>query len=349
MSLREWKKLAESKTKAGKMKNQLYNQITAEKIKSKTSDAAITKSFRLDEIIEGLKGKPQKKVPRIRQIKREDGGIDYAPEVDPYEDMDVEGLLNLEDYVPPQPEKQISPKPPEYQKYPKYQMDPSYWELDPEEPPAYEDLSIAEDKKAIAAPPDDDDDDDDDDDNDDDDEGSGSVGEANKILNHLDLPNYDDVQMRLDQPEMTATKQRNYLDKVVKDAEMRRRQVIAFKSDATKKFKKGIINAAERDRIHQNSDKFRLEINDYIKTYKFKSKSYKGYGITKRQLGRGVYFFNDAKELINKLTLIIGEMEAGNTSIQMRNMGVSILDALLKSKSINKAQYQKLVKKYFKV
>ena len=342
MSLREWKKLAESKTKAGKMKNQLYNQITAERVKSKTSDAAITKSFRLDEIIEGLKGKPA--APRVRKrvpVKIE-GGIDYAPEVDPYEDMDVEGLLNLEDYVPPQPEKQIAPKPPEYQKYPKYQMDPSYWELDPEEPPAYEDLSIAEDKKAIEAPPDDDDDDD---------EGSGSVGEANKILNHLDLPNYDDVQMRLDQPEMTATKQRNYLDKVVKDAEMRRRQVIAFKSDATKKFKKGIINAAERDRIHQNSDKFRLKLNDYIKQYRFKSKSHKGYGMQKGRgvNGAGAYFYNDAKELLEKLTLIIGEMEAGNTSIQMRNTGQSILDALLKSKSINKAQYQKLVKKYFKV
>jgi len=42
-------------------------------------------------------------------------------------------------------------------------------------------------------------------------------------------------------------------------------------------------------------------------------------------------------------------MEAGNTSIQMRNTGQSILDALLKSKFINKGQYQKLVKKYFKV
>ena len=61
MSLREWKELAQSKTKVGKMKNQLYDQITAEEIKSKTSDAAITKSFRLNEIIEGLKGKPQKK------------------------------------------------------------------------------------------------------------------------------------------------------------------------------------------------------------------------------------------------------------------------------------------------
>ena len=156
MSLREWKELAQSKTKVGKMKNQLYDQITAEKIKSKTSDAAITKSFRLDEIIEGLKGKPQKKGPRIRQIKREDGGIDYAPEVDPYEDMDAEGLLNLEDYVPPQGEKQIAPKPP------KYQIDPSLWQIDPgmsptEPPPAYDDLSIAmgpDEPLAIEAPSD---------------------------------------------------------------------------------------------------------------------------------------------------------------------------------------------------
>jgi len=45
----------------------------------------------------------------------EEEGIAYAPEVDPYEYMDVEGLLNLEYYVPPQGEKQIAPKPPEYQ------------------------------------------------------------------------------------------------------------------------------------------------------------------------------------------------------------------------------------------
>jgi len=99
MSLKRWKELAECKVKAGKMKKQLYNQITAERVKSKTSDAAITKSFRLDEIIEGLKGKPagprvRKRGPRIRPGEKE--GIDYAPEVDLYEDMGVEGLLNLE-------------------------------------------------------------------------------------------------------------------------------------------------------------------------------------------------------------------------------------------------------------
>jgi len=63
----------------------------------------------------------RKRGPRIRPGEEE--GIDYAPKVDPYEDMDVERLLNLEDYLPPQGEKQIAPKPPEYQKF---QMDPSY-------------------------------------------------------------------------------------------------------------------------------------------------------------------------------------------------------------------------------
>ena len=94
------------------------------------------------------------------------------------------------------------------------------------------------------------------------------------------------VELRLGETEMTATKQRNYLDKVIKDAEKRRRQVTAFKSDAPKKLK-GEIDAAERDRIHQNSDKFRFELNDYIKQYRFKSKSIKGSGTKRgRQLGR---------------------------------------------------------------
>ena len=35
ISLSKWKELSDSKTKVGKMKNQLYDQITAEKIKKK--------------------------------------------------------------------------------------------------------------------------------------------------------------------------------------------------------------------------------------------------------------------------------------------------------------------------
>ena len=342
MSLSKWKELAQKRTETGKMKNQLYDEITEEKIKSKTSDQRITKSFTLDEIIEGLKAQKPKNRPQIRicPAGKAEEEIDYAPEVDPYEDMDVEGLLDLEDYVAPQTEKQIA-KMPEGPP-PKYEMDPSFWNLEgdesfPEEPPEYS--AIEEEPSAIEAPREEF-------------EGEEDEREANKILDHLDLPNYDDVELRLAQPEMTATKQRNYLDKVIKDAERRRRQVIVFKANATKKFTKGEIDAAERDRIHQNSDRYRLELNDYIKQYRYKSKSTKGYG-TKRgrgaSTGRGVYFYNDAKELLEKLTLIIGEMVAGNTSVKMRNMGQTILDTLLRAKHINKSQYQKLVKKYFRV
>jgi len=121
-----------------------------------------------------------------------------------------------------------------------------------------------------------------------------------------------------------------------------------MKSHGTKQFKKGLIDGAERDKIHGNSDKFRGELNDYIKQYSFKNKSIKGCE-TKRQLGREVYFYNDAKELLQKLTLIIGEMEAANNSIEMRNTSQSILDTLLRPKAMNKGQYQKLVQKYIRV
>ena len=117
---------SETDWKTGRMKNQLYDEITEEKIKSKTSDQRITKSFRLDEIIDGLKAQKPKNRPQMR-IRPAPAGkadeIDYAPEVDPYEDMDVEGLLDLQDYVAPQAEKQIA-KMPEGPP-PKYEMDPS--------------------------------------------------------------------------------------------------------------------------------------------------------------------------------------------------------------------------------
>ena len=58
-------------------------------------------------------------------------------------------------------------------------------------------------------------------------------------------------------------------------------------------------------------------------------------------------FFNNLKTLFKKLELIIGEIMAGNTSIKMRNMGVLILDTLLRTSVINNAQHSKLYKQYF--
>ena len=82
---------------------------------------------------------------------------------------------------------------------------------------------------------------------------------------------------------MTVTLKRNYLKKVIKDANMRRRQVVAMKSDATKKFYKGLITEELRNLAHNRSDELQKDIKDYIKYSKFKSKTIKGYGFLMMQ------------------------------------------------------------------
>ena len=150
--------------------------------------------------------------------------------------------------------------------------------------------------------------------------------------------------MRLAEHEMTATRQRSYLQKVLKDAETRRKSVTIRKTIADNALKAGSITIEEKNLIYENVSKREREIADYKKHLRSQLKSIKGSGLRR---GRGAYFFNDAKEMLKKLTLIIAEMEAGNTSIEMRNMGQTILDALLHANHLNKVQYGKLVKKYF--
>ena len=128
-------------------------------------------------------------------------------------------------------------------------MDPSFWQLPTEPPPPYEDEDEDEDEDeeplAIEAPPEDGEE------SyltppEDEEEDKEEESEANKILDQIGLPNYNDVEMRLAEPEMTAKKQRNYLEKVVKDAERSRRQAVAIKSNATKKFKAGKITGEKK-------------------------------------------------------------------------------------------------------
>ena len=325
MSLSRWKEFAQRKTKAGQAVNELYDDITKEKIRSKTTDQAIAKTFRLDrldQIAEQTKPKQRRRVP-LRPRVNADGGIDYAPEVDPYEEMDVEGLLNLEDYVPPQAEKQIAKAPPQYE------MDPSFWQIPDEPPPPYESPPYEEEEQpALEAPPE---------------EGDEGEDEANKILDGLDLPNYDDVEKRLAEPEMNFERRQNYLKIVYKNAETKRKQIASMKMVASNRLKKGEITAEEK-KIYEESDRLQGSITKFKMKMKQRMKSFKGKG----QKGRGtVVFYNNPQELLKKLAVILGEMEAGNTNIKMRNMGQTILDTLLENKSINKTAYGKLVKKYF--
>ena len=78
--------------------------------------------------------------------------------------------------------------------------------------------------------------------------------------------------MRLAQPEMTATRQRSYLQKVLNDAETRRKTVTVRKSNATRAYKAGKITAEQRDLIHKNVGKLEKEIRDYKNTINQNSK-----------------------------------------------------------------------------
>ena len=53
-------------------------------------------------------------------------------------------------------------------------------------------------------------------------------------------------------------------------------------------------------------------------------------------------FYNDPKDLLSLLELIIGSIDAGNDNSKMKNRGMAIFDELLKLGAISKDQHEKL-------
>ena len=202
-------------------------------------------------------------------------------------------------------------------------VDPQYFPQEPQLPPEY-------------------------DDDDEIDYGLDDEDMDNEILGDLGLQNYDSVEKVINQQEMTQRKNKKYLNKIVNDAKFKRNQLKGYKSHITKQYKSGEISDTERQVLNKRIDNARVTLNAYIEHYENKIETMKGSGM-KKQKGGNVIFFNKPKELIKKLDLIVGEISAGNTSIDMRNMGVSILDTLLKMSTINRSQYGKLYKQYFKI
>ena len=170
---------------------------------------------------------------------------------------------------------------------------------------------------------------------------------ANAILDELDLPNYDAIEKQLNQPEMTQRKIKLYVNKKLKDAEFKRNQLKGYKTQVSKAYNKGEKSEAQKTLDYKRIDNARAVLNQFIKHYENKVKMMEGSGLKKR--GGNIVFFNNVKQLLKKLELIVGEILAGNTSIEMRNTGVAILDMLLKTSKINKAQHEKLYKTYFKI
>ena len=324
MSLLKWKKLAKQKTELGNKINFVHDTILKNQLGEKTSQESFQKVFKpittkLDDVafrnlniprLTKKRGKNRGVPDYAVGVEDEDGGIpDYG-----LEDLFDEGLV-------PENEKQIVPKPPTYEESLKDVLEGKKQIYD-EEPPEYE-----EDEEINYALDEED--------------------SANMILDDLGLSNYDDIEEQLNQPEMTPRKIKRYIDKKLKDAEHKRNQLKGYKTNVLKDYNKGKISEAQKTLDYKRIDNARAVLNQYIQHYANKVKTMEGSGLKKR--GGNIVFFNDVKQLLKKLELIVGEISAGNTSIEMRNTGVAILDMLLKTSKINKAQHGKLYKTYFKI
>ena len=328
MSLLKWKKLAKQKTELGNKINFVHDTILKNQLGEKISQESFQKAFKpittkLDDVAFRNLNIPRLTKKRGKKLGVPDYGIALEDEDIPDYGLD-EGLV-------PDNEKQIVPKPPTYEESlqdvlegkKQIYVDPQYFPEEPQDmPPEYE-----EDEEI--------------------DYTLDEEDSANMILDDLGLSNYDDIEKRQNQPEMTQQKIKLYVNKKLKDAEFRRKQLKGYKSQVSQAYNKGKISEAQKTLDYKRIDNARAVLNQYIKHYENKVKMMKGSGLKKR--GGNIVFFNDVKQLLKKLELIVGEILAGNTSIEMRNTGVAILDMLLKTSKINKAQHEKLYKTYFKI
>ena len=181
---------------------------------------------KLDDVIDSnlnLRMPPKKKRP-LKKGEVPDYGIDIDDEV---EDMGLDDLFD--EPVLPQQEKQLVPKPPTYEESlqdllegkKEIYVDPQYFPQEPDLPPEYDDddeIDYALDDEDL----------------------------ARETLDDLDTTNYESVDKVLNQPEMTPKKTKAYLNKILKDAKLKRSQLKGYKATVTKQYNSGAISEAER-------------------------------------------------------------------------------------------------------
>ena len=324
MSLLKWKELAQKRSELGKKINTVKETIKQKSISDQMGEVEAEKLFK--PITSGLKELTAPKAPLRRLIKKKGPVPDYRIDID--DEVPDYGLEDLfSEQVQPQDNKQLVPKPPSYEdvlediasgKKEMY-IDPEYMHAPEDLPPGYEeeegpDYALIEEDA------------------------------VNQALDKLNIPNYDDVELRLKEEDMDNNKRKAYLNKILKNAKDQRSKLTGYSTDVTKKLKSGLITQAEAQYRRKIILDTRKVLNEYIGYNKQRLSTLKGSGLKR---GRGVQFFNNPTEMIKKLELIIGSMVAGNNSIEMRNTGVAILDILLKNSILNKPQYTKIMKNYF--
>ena len=172
--------------------------------------------------------------------------------------------------------------------------------------------------------------------------------QINQALDKLNIPNYNDVELRLTQEDMNIEKRKSYLNKILKNAKDQRHKLTGYSTDITKKLKRGSISEAEAQMKRKVIQDTRKVLTDYMNYNNQKLKNIKGSGLKKKtKRGGQVMFFNNPTEMMKKLELVIGSMAAGNNSIELKNTGVALLDILFRNSILNRSQYNKIYKNYF--
>ena len=330
MSLLKWKEMAEERSQLGKKINAVRETIKQKAISDQMGEVEAEKLFK--PITSGLKELTAPKIPLRRLPNKKKPIPDYGLEIGDDEEVPDYGLEDLfGEQVQPQNEKQLVPKPPSYEDVlgdiasgeKKIYIDPEYM-YEPEDlPPEYEeeegpDYAIIEEDA------------------------------VNQALDTLNIPNYNDVELRLTEKDMDNNKRKAYLNKILKNAKDQRLKLSGYSTSITKKLKSGSITEAEAQYRRKVINDTRKVLTDYINYTNQRLKNIKGSGLKKKiKRGGQVQFFNNPTEMIKKLELIIGSMVAGNNSIELRNTGVALLDILLKNSILNRSQYNKLYKNYF--
>ena len=221
MSLLKWKEMAEKRSELGKKINTVRDTIKQKKISDQMGEVEAEKLFK--PITSELKELTAPKAPLRRLVKKKRPVPDYGIAID--DEVPDYGLDDLFDQpVLPENEKQIVPKPPSYEDVledlasGKKQMyiDPEYMYKPEDLPPEYEeevpDYEILEEDR------------------------------INQALDQLQIPNYDDIELQLQQEDMNDKKRKSYLTKTLKKAKEKRQQLSGYSMNITKKLRRFPLN-----------------------------------------------------------------------------------------------------------
>lgn len=238
MSLLKWRELAKSKTELGKKINQVHDAITQHKIGEETSQESFGKLFKpvtskLDDVIDSNLNlrMPQRRKRPLKKMEVPDYDMDIIDEI---EDMNLDDLFG--DYVPPQQEKQIVPKPPTYEESLEDLLEDNFEDLFEGKKDIYVDPQYFKHgnlpQKPGDLPPE----------YDEDEEVDYAMAEEDKtteILNDIGIINYENVDKILNQTNMTPKTKKAYLKKIIKEANFKKNQLKGFKANVTKKSRRG--------------------------------------------------------------------------------------------------------------